>query len=206
MTKEVLLMDWLGFDFDGCDCHIEDMAQMIVDNEIILTDKTVNTTDLQTVTEYLYDNVKYDKQQYASEVLSNFQYMLNTYLNLDNEVNLTIANVYSPKFYNYETDRIYYNISDDVMQEIKETVLKDYKSELIAELKERFTAYDGFIPSYPNDLETFLNTKDDCITNSVYITTLLKQHMDYTDINYNHLEYELSWYELFEITVDYDYS
>lgn len=206
MTKEVLLFDWLGFDFDGCDSHIEDMAQMIVDNEIILTDKTVNTTDLQTVTDYLYNNVKYNKQQYASEVLNNFEYMLNSYLNLNNEVNLTIANVYSPKFYNYETDRIYYNISDDVMQEIKETVLKDYKAELIAELKERFTAYDGFIPSYPNDLETFLNTKDDCITNSVYITTLLKQHMDYTDINYNHLEYELSWYELFEITVDYDYS
>ena len=55
----------------------------------------------------------------------------------------------SPRFYNYETDRIFVSISLEDAEKILNIVDKNELNDLI---KERFTSHDGFISHYPNSL------------------------------------------------------
>jgi len=62
----------------------------------------------------------------------------------------------SPRFYNYETDRLFTYVSDkSILHLFKES--KANKHEKLAEhIATRFTSCSGFISSYPNDLESWL--------------------------------------------------
>ena len=75
------------------------------------------------------------------------QYILDEYeLDLD----LKFESMQSPKFYNFETDRIFCEISEENVRKLREAVSDPALRQAI---KERFTSRSGFISNYPNHLE-----------------------------------------------------
>lgn len=66
------------------------------------------------------------------------------------EVKLTFKLLSSPKYYNYETDRIIAEIELPEVERIFNSVGKNILQEKIAE---RFTSRSGFISHYPNSLD-----------------------------------------------------
>ena len=62
----------------------------------------------------------------------------------------------SPKFYNFETDRIFVQIPLPGLQQCFDACKCDGFKTLAATIKERFTSYDGFMSFYSNRLETWL--------------------------------------------------
>ena len=61
----------------------------------------------------------------------------------------------SPKYYNFSTDQVFVNIELVDLQQLLYAVLKDakLKASFLERIKQKFTSYDGFMSSYPNDLE-----------------------------------------------------
>ena len=77
------------------------------------------------------------------------QYILDEYeLDLD----LKFESMQSPKFYNFETDRIFCEISEENVRKLREAVSDPALRHAI---KERFTSRSGFISSYPNHLNAW---------------------------------------------------
>lgn len=62
---------------------------------------------------------------------------------------LKFLDLASPKYYNYETDRIFCEID---LEEVKEIYNQVDKQALADNIKRKFTSYDGFISFYPNDI------------------------------------------------------
>lgn len=73
------------------------------------------------------------------------------------ELGLAFAEMTSPRFYNFETDRIFAKIGMDVVQKLFEKSATDAHETLAAVIKERHSSRDGFISFYENDLETWLD-------------------------------------------------
>lgn len=65
-------------------------------------------------------------------------------------IDLKFESMSSPKYYNYETDRIFAHISDNEVRRLFDAVDRDALQALI---RRRFTSCSGFISHYPNDLE-----------------------------------------------------
>ena len=75
------------------------------------------------------------------------QYLIDEYeLDLD----LKFESMQSPKFYNFETDRIFCEISEENVRKLRSAVSDPALRQAI---KARFTSRSGFISSYPNHLE-----------------------------------------------------
>lgn len=64
------------------------------------------------------------------------------------ELDLEFESMTSPKYYNFETDRLFAFISEEKVQALFDLARPD----LDAEIKRRFTSRDGFISHYPNSL------------------------------------------------------
>lgn len=62
----------------------------------------------------------------------------------------------SPKFYNFETDRIFVKIPLPGLQKCFDACKRDGFKTLAATIQERFTSRDGFMSFYSNELETWL--------------------------------------------------
>jgi len=93
----------------------------------------------------------------------------------------------SPKYYNYETDRILASID---LAEVKTIHEKTDKKVLREEIKKRFTSYDGFMSFYPNDLDDWPTDLEqwDCNHVGTLLSVYFKQENDensYQDLEYN---------------------
>ena len=75
------------------------------------------------------------------------QYLIDEY---ELDLGLKFESMQSPKFYNFETDRIFCEISEENVRKLREAVSDPALRQAI---KERFTSRSGFISSYPNHLE-----------------------------------------------------
>lgn len=64
-------------------------------------------------------------------------------------IDLSFEALISPRYYNYETDRIFCWIP---MEEVERIYNAVPKKDLEKKIKDRFTSCDGFISHYPNDL------------------------------------------------------
>lgn len=77
------------------------------------------------------------------------QYLIDEYeLDLD----LKFESMQSPREYNFETDRIFCEISEENVRKLRSAVSDPALRHAI---KERFTSRSGFISSYPNNLEAW---------------------------------------------------
>lgn len=66
--------------------------------------------------------------------------------------NIEYKSLYSPKYYNFETDRIEM-LFDFNCKELEKYCFQENKSKFCEYLKENFTSYDGFISFVPNNFE-----------------------------------------------------
>jgi hypothetical protein len=71
----------------------------------------------------------------------------------DLDLGLKFESVSSPRYYNFETDRVFAEVSDEAVAELFSKVSKDTLAKVI---KERHTSYDGFISYYSNRVEEWL--------------------------------------------------
>lgn len=94
----------------------------------------------------------------------------------------------SPKYYNFETDRLFAVIPQSEV----ERLYKETDTELLKEvIRERFTSRDGFISYYPNDLSEW--PSDLARWDANHVGTLLLAYVrQQTDNNFDHFaEYHL---------------
>lgn len=77
---------------------------------------------------------------------------LNDYIKdeFDLDLDLKFESMQSPREYNFETDRIFCEISEENVRKLREAVSDPA---LRLAIKERFTSRSGFISSFPNHLE-----------------------------------------------------
>lgn len=57
----------------------------------------------------------------------------------------------SPRYYNFETDKIFVEIEQEVFEDIFARLKRDHPGVFEATIKSLFTSYDGFISFYDND-------------------------------------------------------
>lgn len=96
----------------------------------------------------------------AKEWFSEFESETLFYNDID--ISLEWDSMTSPKEYNFQTDRIFAQISESDARKLFNMVDKERLANVI---KERFTSYDGFISFYSNDLNEWLEkplTEWDC--------------------------------------------
>ena len=104
----------------------------------------------------------------------------------------------SPKFYNYETDRIVGEIEISEIQTLKERVNSETLVKLI---KDNFTSRSGFISFYPNDLSKWDSdvTKWDCVQIGTLFEAFILDQAKAGEIKEN-LEYQIIYdYDLSEV-------
>ena len=88
-------------------------------------------------------------EAYAAEYVDSFL----TAFDLDGE----FADMSSPRFYNFETDRLFARITRDSLAKIARAVLldPDYRKEFAANCARKFKSRDGFISHYDHDWRTW---------------------------------------------------
>ena len=110
---------------------------------------------------YLEDNQSYDVdnfQEYKKEVSDNAVYELfNTLENNDIIKSMKLKDVYSPKYYNYETDSLIIKM-DINLRALKTFCFKTNRDMFNKYLKENFTSYSGFVSFVDNNIKDFINT------------------------------------------------
>lgn len=74
---------------------------------------------------------------------------------IDFELNASFESLISPKFYNFETDRLFVEIDDIKITMLMNWIFNNKLEKLKEVIKDRFTQRDGYVPYYSNDLEAW---------------------------------------------------
>ena len=113
-----------------------------------------------------YEKISWSDQERAEyfntvgvTFMDNMKYLINYYIPGEMkqkdyyELEIEYQRVYSPKYYNYTTDKIDYKIktNEKTMQELKKYILNLQGSEQY--IFKRFKSYDGFISFLSNDID-----------------------------------------------------
>lgn len=72
------------------------------------------------------------------------------------DLGLTFEALISPRFYNFETDRVFADVDLKVMRELLRRSAADDHEALRKVIEDRFTSYDGFSSFYVTDLDAWL--------------------------------------------------
>ena len=108
--------------------------------------------------EYLKENESYDIGDWESfkrDVAESAVYeLLNILPNNEIIQDMKLKDVYSPKYYNYETDSLIIDVKLN-LRKLKTFCFKTYRNEFNQYLKNNFTSYDGFISFIANNIQSF---------------------------------------------------
>ena len=94
----------------------------------------------------------------------------------------------SPREYNFETDRIFIEIEENHAIDFIEYIIKNYKKELEKKIQDRFTSRSGFISSYKNSLDLWIDDYSEWDCNMIG-TCFELFDLEEEDINYSLREY-----------------
>lgn len=124
-------------------------------HDAILDDAIEQTFSYDQVPDNFYDHVDWQKvhDAYARNYTGHFETWLSS---IDQSVNITslqYESLYSPREYNFETDRIKCTIS---LADVQTLMAATNQGDLANVIKERFTSRSGFISFYSNDVLTWL--------------------------------------------------
>lgn len=111
--------------------------------------------------------------------------------------NITFKGIASPKYYNFETDRLICDVEYDRTALI-DFCFSKHRKEFDEYLKENFTSYDGFISFVPNNVAEFWQDRDDSKNIDVMIEFVLLYDFDsdkYVDET-SEKAYEILWQHL----------
>jgi len=135
--------------------------------------------------EYNLDHVDYKKtfQSYIDEYCSK----LSNYINDEYQVNIDFKNIklWSPQYYNYDTDVIDCKIDTNEAQSLNEILKKD--DDFLSFLKDRTTSYSGFISFYTYD--DALNNKDNKLI--MYVLEYICNQFNNKEVVYNEIDFEI---------------
>jgi len=99
------------------------------------------------------------------------------HLSIELDIKMTFQNLISPKYYNFETDRIAVEITE---KDYKKIIRKTDKNILIESAKTYFKSRDGFISFYDYDIEAWNFKNLDCnqlmCVFSAYLKTIEFDH------------------------------
>ena len=94
----------------------------------------------------------------------------------------------SPREYNFTTDRIFIEIEENHAIDFIEYIIKNYKKELEKKIQDRFTSRSGFISSYKNSLDLWIDDYSEWDCNMIG-TCFELFNLEEEDINYSLREY-----------------
>ena len=95
---------------------------------------------------------------------------------------------YSPREYNFETDRIFIEIEENHCIDFIKYIIKNYKKELEKKIEDRFTSRSGFISSYKISLDLWIDDYSEWDCNMIG-TCFELFDLEEEDINYSLREY-----------------
>ena len=104
-----------------------------------------------------YDKIDWQKAQFNLAKIYTEGFNREFEYQTDISLNLKFVELSSPRFYNFETDRIFAEISPDKVKELREYVSENILREMI---KKECTSRDGFSSWYPNDLDDWPKLED----------------------------------------------
>lgn len=129
---------------------------------------------------YLKENESYDIddfQAYKNEVSDLAVYELfNTLANNNIIKSMKLKDVYSPKYYNYETDSLIINMELN-LRALKTFCFKTNKDMFNKYLKENFTSYSGFISFVDNNIKDFINTYKTSMDKTREINVMIEYYL-----------------------------
>jgi hypothetical protein len=107
--------------------------------------------------EILDNNISYAiwQEHLAQEWLKSFEIYFSQIV--EEKISFTYEEMTSPKYYNFETDRLFASISMKDAKKLFAKAKEDSFSNLADCIEESFTRRDGFIPHYSSDLEEWLD-------------------------------------------------
>ena len=152
----------------------EDEQQILWDNYL-----SVNRS-------YFYNQIAED---YTNFYIDDLNAKLNyAYPNHGFTLNAKFKLLTSPREYNFETDRIFIDIEKDHAIDFIKYIIKNYKKELEEKIKDRFTSRSGFISSYKNSLDLWIDDYSEWDFNMIG-TCFELFDLEEEDINYSLREY-----------------
>ena len=98
------------------------------------------------------------------------------------ELNASFESLTSPKYYNFETDRLFVEIDTDKIILLMSWICNNQFEKLRQVIESRFTSRDGYIPHYSNSLEEWGDV--DTWDYNQLGTALLVFVDEYADFNY----------------------
>ena len=104
------------------------------------------------------------------------------------ELNATYKFFTSPREYNFTTDRIFIEIEENHAIDFIKFIIKNYKKELEEKIKQRFTSRSGFISSYKNSLDLWIDDYSEWDCNMIG-TCFELFDLEEEEINYSLREY-----------------
>ena len=174
-------------------------------NSIFLNDEQIYEYEMEDLTELetrlnqelenkfyvTYEWSDQDRNEYfnnvGAEFIENMKYLINYYIPEEMKqedyykLEIEYKGVYSPKYYNYTTDKIDYTIktNEKTMQELKKYILNLPGAEQY--IFKRFSSYDGFISFLSNDIEYWKTEPIE--TNEVYVGALIDMLLNLNNKN-----------------------
>ena len=94
----------------------------------------------------------------------------------------------SPREYNFSTDRIFIEIEENHAIDFIKYIIKNYKKELEKKIEDRFTSRSGFISSYKNSLDLWIDDYSEWDHNQMG-TCFELFDLEEEEINYSLREY-----------------
>lgn len=131
---------------------------------------------------YLKDNQEYDIDNWESfqkDVAESAVYELLEALP-NNEIiqDMKLKDLYSPKYYNYETDSLIINVKLN-LRKLKTFCFKAHRTEFDEYLHKNFTSYDGFTSFISNNISAFLVDYNDSISNGRELNVMIEFYLLY---------------------------
>lgn len=164
MTTLTMQLPFDGFYHSDSDYQLDSGMEM--DFESIDTSKlTFDPSDLSAEV-----NWKAVYTDFAKLYVEKFQ----EYLEYEDcPIVFTFADLDSPREYNFGTDRIFVTLSLEEAEKIKAGVTPEAFAQVV---KEKFTAYDGFVPHYSNNPDEWTKPLQEWDHNELYalFTAFLK--------------------------------
>tara|TARA_R110002020_G_scaffold84269_1_gene208870 strand:+ start:341 stop:835 length:495 start_codon:yes stop_codon:yes gene_type:complete len=141
-----------------------------------------NIENLIEAYEYDYDNIDWDKTH--DDYIKDYCYVLSSFILEEYDLDIDFKNIslYSPRFYNYETDTIDCEINNQQVNRLNEIFLKD--NDFIEYLKERTKSVSGYMSFYTYNQA--IDNKDDILITYVleYICNNIYDYNNMTDVEF----------------------
>lgn len=173
---ETLHSDWLD-SREGCE------VMDIIEDNPGLTEMEVGEEYNRVLSEEELNGVRYIQ---ALQIAYCKDYIKAINSLFGNDLDLKFESLTSPRFYNFETDRLFVTVEKEKILELMEKIKSDknLNSAFNKEVKEKFTSREGFVSFYDNYVEKWGDIENwDHNQLGVILSTTISNNPEEIDIN-----------------------